>query len=136
LVRDAENWGYATVDLMCIDLFNGDARFYKYGAAPSYVRTGNVIRKIRCSSYAPGLEYEAGKTPDVMRMKMKPGSVAVIASDGIVSDGKDLWLRKLLQETDGTDMKALAGKVVQSAINEYGRNDDMTALAIKLEVRT
>ncbi len=136
LVRDTENWGYATVDLMCIDLFSGDACFYKYGAAPSYVRTGSVIRKIRCSSYAAGLEYEAGKSPDVMRMKMKPGSVAVIASDGIVSDGKDLWLRKLLQETDGSDMKALAGLVVQSAIKTYGKNDDMTALAIKVEVRT
>ncbi len=136
LVRDTENWGYATVDLMCIDLFSGDASFYKYGAAPSYVRTGSVIRKIRCSSYAAGLEYEAGKAPDVMRMKLKPGSVAVIASDGILSDGKDLWLRKLLQETDGSDMKALAGLVVQSAIKAYGKNDDMTALAIKVEVRT
>lgn len=136
LVRDAENWGYATVDLMCIDLFTGEASFYKYGAAPSYVRSGGVIRKIRSSSFAPGLESDAGKSPDVMRVRLKPGSVAVIASDGIVSDGKDLWLRKLLSESDGEDMKALAGQVVRSAVQEYGRNDDMTALAIKMEVRT
>ena len=62
--------------------------------------------------------------------------MAVIASDGVVSDGEDLWLRKLIEETDGTDMKALAGSVVQTAIQSYGRNDDMTALAIKVEVRT
>ena len=136
LVRDNENWGYSTVDLMCIDLFTGEASFYKYGAAPSYVRSGSVIRKIRCSSYAAGLSFEAGKTPDVMRMKMKPGSVAVIASDGIVSDGKDLWLRELLEASDGVDMKSLAGSVVQTAVREYGRNDDMTALAVKVEVRT
>ena len=136
LVRDTENWGYSTVDLMCIDLFTGEACFYKYGAAPSYVRSGGVIRKIRCSSYAAGLSFEAGKSPDVMRMRLKPGSVAVIASDGIVSDGKDLWLRELLEANDGTDMKALAGSVVQTAVREYGRNDDMTALAVKVEVRT
>ena len=136
LVRDADNWGYATVDLMCIDLFTGDACFYKYGAAPSYVRTGGVIRKVRSNSCPAGLSEEAGKSPDMMRMRLKPGSVAVIASDGIVSDGKDLWLRKLLQESDGDDMKTLAGQVVQSAVKEYGRNDDMTALAIKVEVRT
>ena len=136
LVRDTESWGYSTVDLMCIDLFTGEASFYKYGAAPSYVRSGSVIRKIRCSSYAAGLSFEAGKTPDVMRMKMKPGSVAVIASDGIVSDGKDLWLRELLEASDGVDMKSLAGSVVQTAVREYGRNDDMTALAVKVEVRT
>ena len=121
---------------MCIDLFTGEASFYKYGAAPSYVRSGSVIRKIRCSSYAAGLSFEAGKTPDVMRMKMKPGSVAVIASDGIVSDGKDLWLRELLEASDGVDMKSLAGSVVQTAVREYGRNDDMTALAVKVEGRT
>ena len=136
LVRDTENWGYSTVDLMCIDLFTGEASFYKYGAAPSYVRSGSVIRKIRCSSYAAGLSFDAGKTPDVMRMKLKPGNVAVIASDGIVSDGKDLWLRELLEASDGKDMKSLAGSVVQTAVREYGRNDDMTALAIKVEVRT
>ena len=136
LLRDQENWGYATVDLMCVDLFTGDACFYKYGAAPSYVKSGGVIRKIRSSSFAAGLKYEAGKAPDVMRMRLKPGSVAVIASDGVVSDGKDLWLRKLLEQTDGADMKTLAGSVVQSAVREYGRNDDMTALAIKVEVRT
>ncbi len=136
LVRSEDSWGYATVDLMCIDLFTGDACFYKYGAAPSYVKTGGVIRKIRSASYAAGLKFEAGRSPDTMRMRLKPGSVAVIASDGVVSDGEDLWLRKLIEETDGSDMKQLAGSVVQSAISAYGRNDDMTALAIKVEVRT
>lgn len=136
LVRSEESWGYATVDLVCIDLFTGDACFYKYGAAPSYVKTGGVIRKVRSASYAAGLKYEAGRSPDTMRMRLKPGSVAVIASDGVVSDGEDLWLRKLIEETDGADMKSLAGSVIQSAIREYGRNDDMTALAIKVEVRT
>ena len=136
LLRDGENWGYATVDLMCVDLFSGEASFYKYGAAPSYVKSGGVIRKIRNISFAAGLKYETGKTPDVMRMRLKPGSVAVIASDGVVSDGKDLWLRNLLEQADDTDMKALASQVVQSAVREYGRNDDMTALAIKVEVRT
>ena len=136
LLRDGENWGYATVDLMCIDLFSGEASFYKYGAAPSYVKSGGAIKKIRNISFAAGLKYEAGKTPDVMRMRLKPGSVAVIASDGVVSDGKDLWLRNLLEQADDTDMKGLASQVVQSAVREYGRNDDMTALAIKVEVRT
>ena len=135
LARDEENWGYATVDLMCIDLFTGDACFYKYGAAPSYVKTGNIIRKIKCRSFAAGLKYEAGKTPDVMHMHLKPGSIAVIASDGVVSDGKDVWLRKLLEKTTAEDMKTLAGGVIRSAVREYGRNDDMTALAVKVEVR-
>ena len=42
----------------------------------------------------------------------------------------------VLKTDDGSDMKSLAGSVVQTAVREYGRNDDMTALAIKVEVRT
>ena len=99
------------------------------------MKTGGIIRKIKCRSFAAGLKYEAGKTPDVMHMHLKPGSIAVIASDGVVSDGKDLWLRRLLEKTTAEDMKTLAGGVIRSAVKEYGRNDDMTALALKLEVR-
>ena len=29
-----------TVDLLSIDLFSGEARIYKYGAAPSYLKRG------------------------------------------------------------------------------------------------
>ena len=69
-------------------------------------------------------------------MHLKPGSVAVIASDGVISDGHDDWLRRLLSDSDDGDMKTLAGSVVRAAIREYGRSDDMTALALKVEVRS
>ena len=136
LLRDGENWGYATVDLMCMNLFTGEADFYKYGAAPTYVKSGGALKKLRCTSFAPGLEQESGKAPDELHMHLKPGSVAVIASDGVVSDGHDDWLRKLLSDSDDRDMKTLAGSVVRAAIREYGRSDDMTALAVKVEVRS
>ena len=136
LLRDGENWGYATVDLMCMNLFTGEADFYKYGAAPTYVKSGGALKKLRCTSFAPGLEQESGKAPDELHMHLKPGSVAVIASDGVVSDGHDDWLRRLLSDSDDGDMKTLAGSVVRAAIREYGRSDDMTALALKVEVRS
>jgi len=136
LLRDGENWGYATVDLMCMNLFTGEADFYKYGAAPTYVKSGGALKKLRCTSFAPGLEQESGKAPDELHMHLKPGSVAVIASDGVISDGHDDWLRRLLSDSDDGDMKTLAGSVVRAAIREYGRSDDMTALALKVEVRS
>ena len=69
-------------------------------------------------------------------MHLKPGSVAVIAGDVGASDGHDDWLRRLLSDADDGDMKTLAGSVVRAAIREYGRSDDMTALALKVEVRS
>jgi len=116
LLRDGENWGYATVDLMCMNLFTGEADFYKYGAAPTYVKSGGALKKLRCTSFAPGLEQESGKAPDELHMH--------------------LWLRRLLNDFEDGDMKTLAGSVVRAAIREYGRGDDMTALAVKVEVRS
>ncbi|MFR5421667.1 MAG: SpoIIE family protein phosphatase [Oscillospiraceae bacterium] len=65
LLRDGENWGYATVDLMCMNLFTGEADFYKYGAAPTYVKSGGALKKLRCTSFAP-VEWRAASAGDKM----------------------------------------------------------------------
>ena len=133
LLKSGDNWGFATVDLMCIDLFTGETGFYKYGAAPSYVYSGKSVSRIKCRSFAPGLNPENG-APDIVSMRLKPGSTAVIASDGVVSDDNDEWIRKLLKGSDG-DMKALARKTLREAEKIYGKNDDMTVLTVKVSNR-
>lgn len=135
LLKNGENWGYATVDLMCIDLFTGDTSFYKYGAAPSYVRSGKVIRRVRCATMAAGMTVGEGSKPDVMRMKLRPGSLAVIASDGVMMDDDDLWLRTMLEAYQGSDTKALAKDALQMAVKQYGCEDDMTVLAVYVDER-
>ena len=136
LLRNGDEWGYATVDLMCVDLFTGETSFYKYGAAPSYVRTGKSVRRVSGESLAAGLVAGEGAAPDVVRMRLKPGSLAVIASDGVISGDDDAWLRELMREDrEDTDMKTLARQVLRRAAEEYGASDDMTVLAVKVDVR-
>ena len=134
LLRNGAAWGYATVDLMCVDLFSGETCFYKYGAAPSYVKSGNQIRRIRSESLAPGLCPGDGSSPDVVRMKLRPGSTALIATDGVIADRDDEWLRELLKSGQ-TDMKRLAKSALMEAEEQYGAADDMTVIAIRLENR-
>ena len=134
LLRDGENWGFATVDLMCIDLFSGETCFYKYGAAPSYVRSGRSVRRIRGESLAAGLSLGGGSAPDVVRMKLTPGSTAIIASDGVIADGDDEWVKNmLLRGLD--DMKALAKNTLREAERLYGGSDDMTVVTVRVEER-
>ena len=135
LLRSGESWGYATVDLMCIDLFTGQTGFYKYGAAPSYIRSGKTVRRVKGSSLAAGLLADDGEAPDVVRMRLRPGSLALIASDGVISREDDGWLRELLMECDGTDTRALAGNVLRRAGERYGYSDDMTVLTVRVEER-
>ena len=135
LLKNGEEWGYATVDLVCIDLFTGETCFYKYGAAPSYVRTGRAVRKVRGVSMAAGLLAGEGSAPDVVRMRLKPGSVALIASDGVLAEENDLWLREMLSASTEPDMKKLAREALQGAVRQYGCTDDMTVLAVRVDRR-
>lgn len=134
LLKCGDNWGFATVDLMCVDLFTGETCFYKYGAAPSYVSGGKGIRRIKCESFAPGLNGSAGAAPDVVKMRLKPGSTAIIASDGVVGDDDDTWLRDIMLTEHG-DMKQLARATLKAAERSCGAIDDMTVLAVRVEER-
>ena len=134
LLRGGENWGFATVDLMCIDLFSGETSFFKYGAAPSYVRSGKAVRRIKGESLAAGLSLGGGNAPDLVRMKLSPGSAAVIVSDGVLAGGDDEWIRTMLLN-GGDDMKALAKKTLREAERLYGGSDDMTVVTLRVEER-
>lgn len=136
LLKNGEDWGYSTIDLMCIDLFTGESCFYKYGAAPSFVKNGKIIRRVRGESLAAGICAGEGSAPDIVRMRLKPGNVAVIASDGVVAEGNDKWLRAIMLQDDGTDTKALAKETLRAAIKQYGCEDDMTVLAVRVDART
>ena len=134
LLKSAENWGYATIDLMCVNLFTGDTSFYKYGAAPSYVFNGRTVRRIKGESLAAGLEMGEGAAPDLVRMRLKPGSTAIIASDGVIADAQDEWIKALLNR-GFEDMKALARTTLKEAEKLYGANDDMTVVTVRVEER-
>ena len=135
LLKSGDSWGFATVDLMCVDLFTGEAAFYKYGAAPSYIRTGKSVRRIRSETLAAGLQGGSEALPDTVHLRLKPGSVALIASDGVIAETNDDWLRALLSKSDGKDTKALAKETLQTALRQYGCGDDMTVLALRLDHR-
>ena len=135
LLRDGESWGFATVDLMCVNLFTGETCFYKYGAAPSYVLGGKSIRRIKGETLAAGLSVGEGTAPDVVRMRLKPGCTALIATDGVLADSEDAWLKDLLLQ-EFEDMKALARATLKEAEERYGAEDDMTVVTVRVEART
>ncbi|MCD8066071.1 MAG: serine/threonine-protein phosphatase, partial [Oscillospiraceae bacterium] len=117
-----------------IDLFTGEAGFYKYGAAPNYVRTGRSVRRVRSETLAAGLA-SGEKNPDTVTMRLKPGSLALIASDGVIAESDDGWLRSMLMASDSTDVRRLARDTLEAAVTKYGCGDDMTVLTVRVEER-
>jgi stage II sporulation protein E len=135
LLKNEDDTGCATVDLVCINLFTGSARMFKYGAAPSYLRHGRTVRRIKGKSLAAGLGVPPHDAPDQLKMELRPGSVAVIVSDGVTAGNDDAWLCETISKFDGDAPRELAGAIIETAVGKNGAEDDMTVIAILVEER-
>ena len=128
--------GCATVDLMCLNLFSGETKLFKYGAMPTYVKRGRTVRSIRGESLAAGLKTgEDTPAPDILSLRLEPGSFAAISSDGLLMEEDDTWFRTIMADYTGTDAKELARLILEAAIDRSGCQDDMTVLIVFLEER-
>ena len=122
-LRGAETGSFTTVDLCICDSSAGEAVFYKYGAAPSYIKKGGVVRRITGVGLPVGLRGTPAM-PDVTRMALEPGSFAVLVSDGVADADRDDWLQDLLAGWQGEDPQELADFILAESIRREQLRDD------------
>lgn len=130
LLKNEDDTICATVDLVCINLFTGATRMFKYGAAPSYLYNGGGVRRIKGKSMAAGLGIPPYDSPDQLKMQLRSGSLAVIVSDGVTGGLDDTWLCEMISAFDGQEPRALAISIVEAASEKFSAEDDMTAITI------
>lgn len=122
-LRGAETGSFTTIDLATCDPASGETAFYKFGAAPSYLKKGGVVRRITGGTLPAGLRG-APAAPDVTRVKLDPGGFAVMISDGVADPGRDEWLQDLLAGWEGEDPQILAGLILEESIRRERLQDD------------
>ena len=122
-LRGAETGSFTTIDLLTCRPESGELSFYKYGAAPSYVKKGGTVRRISGGSLPAGLRGNTA-VPDVTRAALEPGSFAVMISDGVADPGRDEWLQDLLAGWEGEDPQTLAGLILSESIRRENLQDD------------
>jgi stage II sporulation protein E len=149
LLKNEDETVSATVDLACLNLFTGELELYKYGAAPSYVKSGGNVREIRGQSVSPGLLPSSA--PDILQTQLNPGMYAIVVSDGVTS-GMDVGeLTRLISVFDGNKSERAKGgmpadetsdapsdlsRAIVDAVRARGAtDDDVTAIVIKVEER-
>ncbi len=135
LLKNGDSWAYATVDLVTVDLFSGECLFYKYGAAPSYVRCGGEVKRVRGVALAAGILSGENEKRELPSAKLRSGDILLVCSDGVASEQSDGWLRQRLAAFAGAEPKQLARELLDEATQQYGRCDDMTVLALRLDAR-
>lgn len=125
-----ESGSFTTIDLLSFDAASGAAVLYKYGAAPTYVAHGGVVRRVIGETLPAGLsesEHGAEKT----ELHLLPGDTAALVSDGTVDADDDDWIRKLLAET-AMDPHETAARIVRESREHTGRSDDGSALVLRV----
>lgn len=122
----------ATVDIASIDLYTGQTKLYKAGAAPTIVRRSGRTGKAESTSLPAGILREIGF--DKAAVKCKIGDIVVLMSDGATGNGID-WIRAEIEAWQDGTAQELAEKLCECAKRRRNDNheDDITVLVAILD---
>ncbi len=123
---------FATVDIMELDRYSGEARFIKSGAAPSFVIRGGNLFRLQSKTLPVGIVDKIDA--EMICFSTMPGDIVVMLSDGITGDADDApWLPEMLSGIgDGDDLKKTAAAILEKAYGTAARRDDLTVSLIRI----
>ena len=130
MTRSAEET-LATLDILKIDLTEGEATFYKAGAALSAARTGEKTAVIERSSLPLGILRE---------VKLEQASLMLSAGDRVLvmSDGAAVLPPQYFKELFGRMKKKSVKELAETAADEAvkfspsGKHDDVTVACVEV----
>lgn len=132
LLLKSDDESLAAIDVVFINLYTGQARFIKAGAAASFIKTSEKTQKVELSSLPIGIFknisfFSQNETLNV-------GDWILILSDGAIFPD-ELWIEESLKNNKLLDSQNLAEDIVNKAIKNRENNydDDITVIAVKIE---
>lgn len=117
---------FSTLDLLRLDLASGEGLLYKWGAAPSYLKRGETVKKIGTASPPPGLGVGERHHAECVRLSLQRGELLVLATDGIPCAPLEQFLRAC---GELSPRELAAGAVACAGESDP---DDRTAAVIRL----
>lgn len=131
LARGGEEM-FATVDMLLIDLCSGRGEFTKLSACRSYILRDGRVTAVEGGRLPLGILEEV--QPALSAVKLKPGDVIVMMTDGVADALPEDVLEDLLIKSAAFNPPAMSETLVNAAAARAPRRrDDMTALCLKLE---
>ena len=121
----------AGVDLFSFDLITGDGVFYKCGAAPSYIKRGSSLFRIRSRTSPIGITTELDA--ERVRVDLEDGDLVIMFSDGVSEDGESPWLLDVISRPEITSPSALSNAILNAAKKAGATSDDLTVMITKVE---
>lgn len=123
---------FSTVDMGFIDLITGRAKFFKIGAASSFIKRDGIVKSIKLSALPMGI---IERVPiESISLQLRKGDELIIVSDGITEADRGQasveWVKESIQQIRSKDPQTIADLILNKAVQKYGlrEKDDMTVL--------
>ncbi|NLB18367.1 MAG: stage II sporulation protein E [Syntrophomonadaceae bacterium] len=136
MLRQRES--FVTVDLALIDLYSGELDSIKIGGGPSFLKRGPRVGIISSNNLPIGIVEEVDFPTE--KRALIPGDILVLVTDGIIDpgklvDGRGLWLRDYLAQTNENDPHRLSEMIINKALAlaRGEPRDDMSVVCARVE---
>lgn len=132
MVMKGEEDLYSTVDLCKINLYDGEADFYKIGAAATFIKHGDEVSCISSSSLPVGAKTQIDV--ESSRRKLENGDFVVMMTDGVLEylhvPKPEETMREIIGSIQTNNPGILAKRIVERVMLFTGGKvqDDMTVL--------
>lgn len=128
LTRSAEEM-FATVDLCVIDLNTGAAEFSKLAASRSVILRNGAAFDVEGGRLPLGILENV--QPSCVRLRLRPGDVVVMGSDGVMEAGGRM-VERLALACAADAPGEICRKLVHEAGLDHGRSDDKSCICIRI----
>lgn len=134
LMKSSEDM-FATIDLCIVDLNSGIAEFTKLAASPTLILRGKEMLHVDGGRLPLGILENV--QPCVRRMKLRPGDMLVMGSDGVMEAGDGLNIERCARENAASSPDQLAEELVRQAALQRNedRRDDLTCICLRIGKR-
>lgn len=132
LVMGREDVCFSTIDMSCFDLYTGECRFSKAGAATTFIRKNDRMEHIYSDSLPLGVVPK--QQIEEMKRDLEAGDIVVMLTDGVMdalpSGKQEELLDLIIGGTSIENPKELAHYILEKVLELSTDNpkDDMTIL--------
>ncbi len=122
----------ATLDIFSVNLYTGEGKMYKAGAAPTYLIRGDEVQRIDAVTLPVGIL--SGVIGSEIPLQLSMSDIIVMVSDGTLGDNPR-WLSDVLNNTKLDTAKQLACEIIKAAHRrdaKSNRPDDMSVIVLKM----
>lgn len=125
----SNNESLSTIDVARVDLFTGQAEFFKAGCACSYLMMGASVAKVETQSLPIGILQ--GVQFDHKAYLLHDGDTIIMMSDGVMELG-DQEIAHTLKQYSQLSCQALSKRLCIKAAGTLGQHDDLTVVVARM----